>query len=141
MKKRGRGRPAPPLSVERILAWADRQRRWTGWWPASRSGPVAGAAGESWAAIDKALAEGRRGLPGGDSVARLLRRARGVADRRGRRPGAARWRQAERLRGRGLTVAEIARRMRLSHQRVSQLLGRARAEREAGPDRPTKQRA
>jgi hypothetical protein len=50
---------------------------------------VAIAPGETWVAIDAALAHGHRGLPGGDSVARLLARRRGVG-RRGWHSAAAR---------------------------------------------------
>jgi hypothetical protein len=40
------------------------------------AGQVAGAPGETWRALDVALRQGLRGLPGGDSLARLLRRHR-----------------------------------------------------------------
>src|SRR5947208_8601967 len=67
----------PPLSVEQILAWADAHRARTGGWPAVNSGAVRGARGERWRALNQALREGYRGLPGGDSLARLLGRERG----------------------------------------------------------------
>jgi hypothetical protein len=72
----------PPLTVARVLAWADDHRARTGRWPVTRSGPVLGRPGERWARIDAALRRGRRGLPGGSSLARLL------AERRGRPLGA-----------------------------------------------------
>jgi hypothetical protein len=71
-----------PLTTGRILAWADAHRRLAGDWPKARSGPVPGV-GLTWLAVEVALKMGRRGLPGGDSLARLLRRARGLRERRG----------------------------------------------------------
>jgi hypothetical protein len=74
---------APPLGAEQILHWADAHFRRTGRWPTARSGPVGGAPGESWTAIQSALWAGHRGLPGGETLERLLRRhGRGVPGRR-----------------------------------------------------------
>jgi hypothetical protein len=70
--RQDRKRTAPPLSVERILAWSDEHRARTGGWPAKDSGAIAAAPGETWAAIDIALMRGTRGLPGGSSLAKLL---------------------------------------------------------------------
>jgi hypothetical protein len=42
------------------------------------------APGETWGAIDAALKKGWRGLPGGDSLARLLARERGACNSRNR---------------------------------------------------------
>jgi hypothetical protein len=67
-----RGRPR--LTVDKILAWADTHRRRTGQWPGVLSGPIPGSEGENWLAVNMALYKGRRGLPGGDSLARLLAR-------------------------------------------------------------------
>ena len=67
----------PALSQEQILSWADAHKARTGKWPTERSGPIAGAPGESWSVVNSALAAGSRGLPGGDTVARLLARCRG----------------------------------------------------------------
>jgi len=74
----------PPLTEELILAWADAHRERTGRWPHADSGPVSGAPGEDWGAINRALARGGRGLPGRSSLARLLSgsRDRGKAARR-----------------------------------------------------------
>ena len=69
----------PPLTVEQVLSWADAHRARTGEWPSARPEPVAGAPGENWKAIDRALGAGHRGLPGGDSLAQLLARERGAA--------------------------------------------------------------
>jgi hypothetical protein len=63
------------LREDLILAWARDHRRRSGRWPAQTSGPVLAAPGESWRAINNALGEGLRGLPGGDSLSRLLKRA------------------------------------------------------------------
>jgi hypothetical protein len=71
----------PPLTVAQILAWADEHHAHTGSWPSAGSGPVAGAEGETWKAVDSALARGHRGLPRGDSLSRLLRRERGMSRR------------------------------------------------------------
>jgi hypothetical protein len=65
-----------PLTVEQVIAWADEHRRRTGRWPAARSGAIPGAPGLTWLAVEMALVSGHRGLPGGDSLARLLDRHR-----------------------------------------------------------------
>src|SRR5262245_54965383 len=62
-----------------ILSWADRHRGRTGAWPHLTAGPVADAPWETWGALNQALRNGHRGLPGGSSLGRLL------AERRGRR--------------------------------------------------------
>jgi hypothetical protein len=71
----------PRLTLRQVLAWADAHKQRTGGWPRRSSGPVVGAPGESWAAIDMALNKGLRGLRGGSSLARLLARRRGVRNR------------------------------------------------------------
>lgn len=69
---------APPrLSVEQILTWADAHKARGGAWPTEDSGPIADAPDETWGAVNAALIAGNRGLPGGDTVARLLARCRG----------------------------------------------------------------
>ncbi len=70
---------SPELSVRQILAWADDFHERASKWPVQKSGPIAGSLGEKWVNIDKALRYGRRGLPGGSSLAQLL------AERRGKR--------------------------------------------------------
>ena len=71
-----RGVPNPadrsPLTLDQILAWADAHHARTGRWPNRDSGPIDGATEESWAAVDSALLQGIRGLPGGFSLPRLL---------------------------------------------------------------------
>jgi hypothetical protein len=75
-QRRGRRNQAhaPPLDAGQILRWADAHFRRTGRWPAATSGPVLDAPGESWGAVASALWGGHRGLPGGETLARLLRR-------------------------------------------------------------------
>jgi hypothetical protein len=68
----------PPFMEEQILSWADAHHARTGQWPNRNSGPIAGGAGDTWFAVDKALARGYRGLPGGSSLARFLAARRGV---------------------------------------------------------------
>jgi hypothetical protein len=67
----------PALSERQILRWADAHFRRTGQWPSMWSGPVGGAAGENWSAIQVALQHGNRGLAGGSSLPRLLAKKRG----------------------------------------------------------------
>jgi hypothetical protein len=50
----------------------------TGSLPNVNSGPVTAAPGEDWAAIDDALRQGHRKLPGGSSLAQLLARKLGA---------------------------------------------------------------
>jgi hypothetical protein len=69
---------AVPLSVEQILAWADAHHTRTGSWPACKLGPIPKAPGETWLAVDSALRQGARGLPGGSSLTRLLVEGRGI---------------------------------------------------------------
>jgi hypothetical protein len=79
---RARGRrnhvDLPPLTIKKLLAWADAYFARTGRWPRCKSGSIAEAPGETWKAVDAALREGRRGLPGGSSLTRLLARKRGA---------------------------------------------------------------
>lgn len=66
------------LSYHLILAWADEYFTLKGKWPTIKSGAVPGHDGESWSAIDNALIDGFRGLPGGTSLAKLLAAHRGA---------------------------------------------------------------
>jgi hypothetical protein len=72
----------PRLTYPQILAWADAYFQRTRTWPKGSSGPIADAPGETWAAVEVALRWGHRGLPGGSSLSRLLRK-------HGRRPSPA----------------------------------------------------
>jgi hypothetical protein len=83
---------SPPLTVEQILAWADDYRATHGCWPNPMAGRVAGTRRETWGSIDRALRQGRRGLPAGSALGLLLARHR---DARKRMPD------------RALTVAQI----------------------------------
>jgi hypothetical protein len=89
--------------------------------PTAASGPVTDAPAENWRALSLALREGYRGLPGGGSLARLLRT--------GRRSGRARDqaltrrdREIAAARSRGETPPAIAARYGLSPHRVLQIV-------------------
>ncbi len=66
----------PPLTVEQVLAWADAHHARTGEWPRSGSGEILDTSGETWAGINTALSQGRRGFPVGSSLAKLLEEQR-----------------------------------------------------------------
>jgi hypothetical protein len=70
-----------PLTEEQVIGWARDHHARTGSWPNENSGPVAGAAGEDWHNVNAALRSGHRGLPGNDTLAKLLARALGVRTR------------------------------------------------------------
>lgn len=70
--------PRRPLTIPTILSWADHHHERTGRWPITASGPVLADLNEKWVNIDAALRKGFRSLSGGDSLARLLDRKRGV---------------------------------------------------------------
>ncbi len=72
-----RPRRTGPLTIRRILAWADEHYRRYGGWPTARSGTVLAEPKETWKSIHFALNRGGRGLPGGSSLARLLAKHRG----------------------------------------------------------------
>ena len=67
----------PPLTINQILEWMDAHNAETGNWPKKDSGQVRGT-GETWFGLDASLLKGRRSLPGGQSLARLLAEHRGV---------------------------------------------------------------
>ena len=67
-----------PFTIAEILKWADAHLARTGKWPISRSGPIYDQPGRTWEAVNSALTKGGCGLPGGDSLARVLSRRRGV---------------------------------------------------------------
>jgi hypothetical protein len=70
----------PRLTIKQVLAWADAFRARTGRWPTDRSSPqtIPGTRGEQWRNVNAALHQGRRGFPGGYSLAQLLAEHRGV---------------------------------------------------------------
>jgi hypothetical protein len=80
-RKRGLRHPLAllPLTEEQVLQWAERHRQRTGAWPKSNGGPVVEAPGATWAGLNAALTSGKRGLPGGSSLAQLLRHAQRAA--------------------------------------------------------------
>lgn len=67
----------PSLTHQQILEWADAHQERTGDWPHPESGSIHGRATESWMAVEAALSLGLRGLPGGDTLKKLLARERG----------------------------------------------------------------
>lgn len=69
----------PPLTEIKILAWAEAHYRRHGRWPSHHSGRVEVAPGEKWIAINVALRTGARGLPGGTTLSKLLRKSRMMA--------------------------------------------------------------
>ncbi len=73
-------RSLPPLTEELILQWADAHFARTGEWPECRNdddNPVIDAPGERWDRLSACLMRGQRGLPGGATLAQLLRDKRG----------------------------------------------------------------
>jgi hypothetical protein len=111
-------RKRPPLTVEQILAWADAHHARTGRWPSAEAGPVPGAPGETWHAVHAALYVGRRGLPGGDSLARLLARHQRSQRRAPPGPKGRPWTPEEDELARTLPPEEVARRTRRSRTAV-----------------------
>ncbi len=65
-------RTLPPLTEDGVVCWAEAHHRRTGQWPTQYSGSVAEAPGEVWCNVNACLQFGFRGLPGGDTLARLL---------------------------------------------------------------------
>jgi len=76
-RRRPKGWRPPPLTVDQILAWADKYHARTGKWPNTTSGRVPGPDGPNWNLLDAALRDGLRGLPGGSSLAKLFAEHRG----------------------------------------------------------------
>jgi hypothetical protein len=64
----------PPITDKDILSWADAHHRRTRRWPTATSGQIPESTGDTWLAVEMALLTGLRGLPGGDSLSRFLRR-------------------------------------------------------------------
>ena len=56
------------------MSWAGAHHRRTGRWPTCNLRAITDAPGEKWNNIDDALRQGRRGLKGGSSLAKLLKR-------------------------------------------------------------------
>lgn len=72
-ERRGKRNTAAPsgLSVDLVLSWMDEHHSRTGRWPTQTTGEVRAAPLERWSYIDKALRNGRRGLPGESSLVQL----------------------------------------------------------------------
>jgi hypothetical protein len=66
----------PRLTLRDIRRWARAHRQRSGKWPTVDSGPIPEAPGENWRAINLALYNGHRGLPGDSSLAKLLKQGR-----------------------------------------------------------------
>ena len=66
------------LNIPEILRWADAYHERNGTWPNSTSGPIPEASGETWKRVHGALRDGRRGLPSGSSLGKLLGAERGA---------------------------------------------------------------
>lgn len=77
-------RARPALTMSQVLLWAKAHARRYGEWPHRFSGRVDDAPGENWLEIDKALAQGERGLTRCSSLASLLARRRLPARSRSR---------------------------------------------------------
>lgn len=112
------------LTETQVVAWADAHFDQTGDWPTATSGRVVAAPWETWAALNAALRNGSRGLAGGDSLPRLLRRSGRIGERRGRPPKRERQELACQLHDMGLSRAEIGRRLGVSRQAAWDLLSR-----------------
>lgn len=73
------------LTIAHILKWADDFHRRARRWPIASDGRIP-LRDESWGAINVALGRGNRGLPGGSSLAKLLKLHRGVPNRKDKPP-------------------------------------------------------
>jgi hypothetical protein len=77
---------AAPLTLKKILAWADVHFRRTGVWPHARIGRIVEVPGDTWLAVDRALRREGRSWRGRTTLARLLAQHRDVRPRRPTRP-------------------------------------------------------
>ncbi len=66
-----------PIRVEEILAWADAHRAAHRTLPTREAGEIP-QSGDTWSAINRCLQYGFRGLPGGSTLIRLLKKHRGL---------------------------------------------------------------
>ena len=69
------------MTEDQIVAWARAYHERTGAWPNENSGPIPDSRGEDWGNVNQALRDGDRGLPGGDTLARLLARRLSIRNR------------------------------------------------------------
>jgi hypothetical protein len=63
----------PKLTEAQVVAWARAHYARTGKWPTKKSGAIPDTQ-DTWCAVNIALHRGKRGLPGGDTLSRLLAR-------------------------------------------------------------------
>jgi hypothetical protein len=118
----------PPLTIEGIAAWGRAHHQRKGQWPTLESGPVEDAPGETWKAVNLALHQGLRGLPGGSSLYQLLRAAFQIPGRRARNepppePTKEQLRfRIDRMRDQGMPMAAIAKAMGMTVEEVERLL-------------------
>ena len=70
-RKRNYGN-SPDLTEKQIVSWARDFFLSKGVWPNKKAGVIEGTSGETWRAISDALKNGKRGLPGGSSLAGIL---------------------------------------------------------------------
>jgi hypothetical protein len=86
-KERGARNPKQPspLTLKRILQWADAYYQRHGSWPTRNSGVILEQDGETWAMIDRALARQQRGLRRKSSLFRLLKEHRQAVRKRASR--------------------------------------------------------
>jgi hypothetical protein len=115
MSPRGRRPYGEPLSETLVLAWGDAHYARTGRWPHGDAGHIDGQPGQTWGAVNVALRRGLRGLPGGDSLARLLDRHHATR----RSPARAPWTAAEDDLVRTRVAREVAERTGRSPRAVS----------------------
>lgn len=66
-----------PLTVKQILQWSREHHEEFGTWPTIGSGSPLSAPREKWVNINMALKNGQRGLPGGTTLSKLLKRETG----------------------------------------------------------------
>ncbi len=66
------------FAAKEILSWADAHFARTGKWPRGDSGPIPEAPGETWQRVQCALIDGKRGLPGGETLAHFVATRRKV---------------------------------------------------------------
>jgi hypothetical protein len=109
----------PRLTYRQILAWADDFHQRTGQWPRNPSGPVRQQPDMTWNAVNLALLNAGRGLPGGITLAGMLAKYRGVRARwYGERMQQVRRMLKKRFRERRLSVRQILAWADLHHKRT-----------------------
>src|SRR5262245_61975877 len=69
----------PPLTIAKILAWADQFHHRHGTWPNEKSGPIEGTPSETWGGVSCAMFMGKRGLRGKSTLSSLLLKHRGIS--------------------------------------------------------------